>query len=197
MTDVRATGRSNTDASSGRTVDATREDADATATTIDRSPGRTSATLATSLAAAAVLLTPSAFVIVAGVPGTVLLGVGAARGSTTAIRYGTGLLVLGVAMTGVFVGGSPTLVGTTLLSILAWDAARYGIAVGEQLGREAATARIELAHTVASATVGVAGVGVAYGAFLLVANEGSLLALVALLVGATVLLVTLRRPTAG
>lgn len=76
------------------------------------------------------------------------------------ISAGTGLVLVSVITslgvyetdtTGVLVGGIAT--------ILAWDLGEQAVNIGEQIGREAATTRVELVHGGVTAGVGVLAVG--------------------------------------
>lgn len=160
---------------------------------VRRTPGLTSAAIAIALAtAASVLLAPPSVGSAVGATGTMGLAVGVLTRSRRRVTLGTGVVLAGVVLASATAVGPAALVAATLLALLAWDAGRYGITVGEQLGRDAATARLELAHVAASAVVGTAGAAVAYGTFLLVDGGATNLAVVVLLVGVVLLLSAVR-----
>lgn len=158
---------------------------------IDRSPGRVSVALATGFAALAAVLLPSSLSAILGVPGAALVAAGSVRGSRRTVGYGLATFAVAISFAGV--SGAPplALVLSTLLAVLAWDAGRYGILVGEQLGREAATTRIQVAHTALNATVAVAGAGLASATALIVSGGQPVAAVALLLFGAVVLFAAL------
>jgi hypothetical protein len=159
---------------------------------VDRSPARTSARLAVALAAVTALWLPTTGGRALGLFGAVLVAIGALRGRRRRVTAGAVVLVAGVAAAGL--AGAPTLalVGATLCSLLAWDAGRYGITVGEQLGREASTTRLELAHVTATAAVGTAAALLGTASYLVVGPTTDGVAVVVLLVGVALVLSTLR-----
>lgn len=160
--------------------------------TLDRSPARISAGIAIGFALLGALTLPSTVLVGIGLLGALLVGAGAVRGTRRTVGHGT-LLLLG----GVLIGGSQgappePLVLCTLLALLAWDAGRYGITIGEQLGREAETAHIELAHSALNTGIGAAGGGLGYAMYRVITGEQPVAALLLLLFGAVILAVTLR-----
>ena len=159
---------------------------------IDRSPSRVGAGLAIGFALLATLSLTSMGLLLVGLLGVVLVATGAVRGRRRTIDHGAFFLLLG-ALLAVF-GDPPTapLVLGTLFSLLAWDVGRYGITVGEQLGRGSRTVGIELAHAAVSASVGAAGAGIGYAAFLVASGSQSALALLLYLFGGFVLVGSLR-----
>lgn len=159
---------------------------------VDRSPARTSAGLAIGMAVIATILLPTPVALVLGVPGTVLVAAGSITGARRSIGYGLFSLAIGIVIAGVSGVDPISLVLSTLLAVLSWDAGRYAITIGEQLGRDAETTRIELAHTALNATVGIAGTGLGYATYLVVSGGQPVLAVILLLSGAVVLLASLR-----
>ncbi|QPV64470.1 hypothetical protein I7X12_07620 [Halosimplex litoreum] len=190
-TDDGGVRRDRSSASPGDRGDGTASSGTATAS-VDRSPARTSARLAVGLAAVAALWLPTAGGRALGILGTALVAVGALRGRRRRVTAGAVVLVAGVAAAGL--AGAPTLalVGATLCSLLAWDAGRYGITVGEQLGREASTTRLELAHVAATAAVGTAAALLGSASYLVVGTTTDGVAVVLLLVGVALVLSALR-----
>jgi hypothetical protein len=163
-----------------------------TATTVDRSPARLSAALAlggvlVALAASAV----SVLALLVGGGGVVAVAVGVLRGSRAALGVGVAGLFAGALLAGVLGGGPVRLLVAVAATAFAWDAGENAIGVGEQLGRAADTARAELVHAGASAGLLTTAAGVGLLAFAL-AGGGSPLALVALLLGAVLLVAALR-----
>jgi len=158
----------------------------------DHSPVRVSVVIATGYALLGTLTMPTSALVVIGLLGTLLVGIGAGRGSRTAVGYGAVALLSGVLIGG-FQGAPPEpLILSTLFAVLAWDAGRYGITIGEQLGREAETVRVEVAHVGLNTLVGTAEAGLGYAAYRVTAGGQPVAALFLLLVGAVVLVVTLR-----
>ncbi|WP_135365753.1 DUF7519 family protein [Halosimplex halophilum] len=159
---------------------------------VDRSPARTSAGVAVALAAVAALWLPSIGGRALGLVGTALVGFGAVRGGRQAVTAGAVALVAGVAAAGLAGAAVVPLVGATLCTLLAWDAGRYGITVGEQLGRGASTTRLELAHVTATAAVGTAAAVLGSVTYLAVDATTDGVAVVVLLVGVGLLVSALR-----
>lgn len=159
---------------------------------VDRSPGRTSIAFAIAYAAAVPLLLSTPAGTGFGAVGASLVALGAVRGSRRLVGYGTVTGVAAVAVAGFFGAPTVSLVAATLAAVLAWDAARYGIAIGEQLGRNAATADVEAAHTMLNAAVGSIGAGIGYLTYLLVDGGEAPVALAVLLVGLALLLSAFR-----
>jgi hypothetical protein len=153
---------------------------------------RTSTVIAVGLAATAALVVPTAAARLVALAGAAFVAVGAVFGSRQAASAGTVAIVAGVTLAGFGPSAPGRFVASTLFALLAWDAAQYGITMGEQLGRDAATARSELVHAAVSATVGTVGAAVATGTYLLVDAADSGLALVALLAGAVLLVSVMR-----
>jgi len=157
---------------------------------VDRSPSRVGSALA--LCAGALALAPGASVLGAGVLLGALGFVSLLNGLLFARRglltLGSTLIVAGVLVAGV--EGAPThlVLGGVVAGVLAWDVGQNAIELGEQLGREAGTARTELLHAGASAAVGLATAGLGYGVYL-VGVGGRPVAAVALLLFAAAALV--------
>lgn len=147
--------------------------------------------------------------IAAGV--AALVGVAASAGATAGLAFGAvGALVLGAALVlghrtaadvgavalffGVVAGGleaapvAATVVGT-IATVLAWDFAHTAIDVGEQLGREARTIRLEAVAIGSSLLVGLVTGTVGYAVYVAGAGSQPVAAVVLLLVAA--LLVTI------
>lgn len=157
---------------------------------VDRSPARTSTALGIVFAVvASTFLWTAGVGFAVGLAGSVVLVVGILRGSRRTIGYGTAVLLVAIGTVGLQGAPMDALLASTLATVLAWDAGRYGIRIGEQLGRNAATARNEIAHVAASVVVGVVTLGLGLGAYRLLDRGGTVEALLLVLVG-TALLVT-------
>lgn len=97
------------------------------------------------------------------VAGVVIIGLGLYNDSRRSVSIGAFLLLLGVIVGGLS-GQSPgSLLLAMIATVLAWDVGEHAITVGEQLGRNAPTTRLELTHAIGSAVAGIltAAVGVA------------------------------------
>lgn len=78
------------------------------------------------------------------------------------VNVGTGLILLGVFLSGLLHGASTTvLLAATAATIIAWDCGEQAINLGEHLGRQARTWPMELVHGTGAVIVGGAGVVVA------------------------------------
>ncbi|MFB6154501.1 MAG: hypothetical protein ABEJ22_01310 [Haloferacaceae archaeon] len=161
---------------------------------VTRSPSLLSVTL--SLVAATVSLVAGAVVgslgLSASALGVVLVGVGVFRGSRRLLTAGTAGLLVGLVVAGA-AGAPPLLLVLGAASaVVSWDVGEHGIGVGEQLGREADTTRVELVHATLSLVVALLTVVVSYGAYRAATGGQPVTALVFLLVGAVALVAALR-----
>ncbi len=161
---------------------------------IDRSPTLLSSALA--LAAAVFAATANAGVTVAlltCVPGVVVLAAGLRTGRQVAVTAGTGVLVLG-SLVGGTQGGTvlATLVGVAA-GLLAFDLGSTAVALGEQLGRETDTVRVELLHAGASSLVGGVFVGAGFAIREVASGGQPLSGVLGLVVAVLVLIAALRR----
>lgn len=136
-----------------------------------------------------VLAGPAVLVGVAG-----LLGVlaGLARESDRLVGLGSGLLVAGALVAGVYGLTVEPLLVATVGALLTYDVAENARSVGDHLGRAAPTASLELVHAAASTCVLALGGALAYGVFSLVGGGQPVLALVLLVVGAVTLSAALK-----
>ncbi len=134
----------------------------------------------------------SAYTLVAGALGIVLLVTGVARGSSRMFTLGTAMLFVGIVIAGMLGMAPVFILLAAFLAAIAWEVGQNGFSIAEEVGHEAPTLRIELVHVVCSIVVLVAGVSVGYAVFLAATGGQPVLALVALLVGAVVLLVALQ-----
>lgn len=159
---------------------------------VDRSPARLSAVMAIGFALLAALTVPSIVLVLSGLCGALLVGAGAVWGTRRVVGYGTVLLLGGVLVAGTQGAPPEPLLFRTLLALLAWDAGRYGIVIGEQLGRDADTRRIELAHSAFAAAVGAAGTGLGYATYRVMVGGRPVAAVLLMLFGAVVLVFALR-----
>lgn len=161
---------------------------------ITRAPSLLS--LSVSLLAATASLAAGATTASAGLPvaalGVVVLAVGLFRGSRRLVTAGGVFLFAALLLAGA-AGASPAaLVLGVLFAVLAWDVGEHGIVVGEQLGREADTTRVELAHAAVTLAVGATATAVGYGLYRAAAGGQPVTALVFLLLGLVALVAALR-----
>lgn len=130
--------------------------------------------------------------LLAGIAGVVVLGVGltgAFRGrERTFVSVGTGLLLVGAFLSGILYGASAGgILTATAAAVIAWDLGEQAINLGEQVGREARTLRVELTHATGTVLVAAGAVALAL-AVRAVGVSGLSLAGLAALLGAGVLL---------
>jgi hypothetical protein len=160
---------------------------------VDHSPGAVSVQTAVVVALLAVLTVYPGGLLAVGVAlaGGSTLAVGSIRGSRAPVSAGAALLFGGVLFGA---GGTPDPLYALLggaLAVVAWDVAEFGIGVGEQLGRDAPTARLEVTHAAASAIVGLLAVAAGYGVYVVAWSGLPTVALVCLLAAALLLTLTL------
>ncbi|MEF8786637.1 MAG: hypothetical protein V5A45_11945 [Haloarculaceae archaeon] len=124
--------------------------------------------------------------------GVVVLATGLLRRSRRLLTLGCVLLVAGIVTAGLAGAGPARLVTALAATVVAWDLAEFSIGLGEQLGREAETWRVELLHAGVSILVATAALGVVLGVFVVAEGGQPLAALLFLLVGVMALLATLR-----
>lgn len=156
---------------------------------INRSPTRLSSWVAVS--AAFVALGSSGFyswpALGIGTAGFVLLVVGVVRGMPGGVTIGAFGLFMGAIIAGVRgVPVIPVLISVTT-AVLAWDIGGSAISIGNQLGRDADTTRIETVHITASMSVGVVTTGVGYGLYQTGTGGQPVAAVIFLLIAAVLL----------
>ncbi|WP_225741180.1 DUF7519 family protein [Halorussus halophilus] len=161
---------------------------------IDRSPARMSAALAASAAALAAVATGLASTFGLGVagPGFLVVLLGVLRGSRRAVTLGTAALLVGTLVSGLASPSVFLLLPAIIGTVLAYDFGEQAINVGEQLGREAETTRLEVMHAAGSTVVAVGAGGFAYAVYVAAAGGQPVTALVFLLIAAVVLTSALR-----
>jgi hypothetical protein len=120
--------------------------------------------------------------------GAVVFAASLVRGHRRAADVGGIVLFFGVVASGLGTTAvEPTIVGT-IATVVAWDVAHGAIDLGEQLGREAETSRLEAVQIVSSLLVGLLA-GTAGYAVYVVGAGGQPVAAVVLLVLAALLIV--------
>lgn len=162
---------------------------------ITRRPTRSGTALALSAAGFAILALAFTTTTAAlgGFVATVVLAAGVTRGSRRLVDTAGGLFFVALLFAGVGRGGTEALLLAAVASILAWDTAENALSVGEHLGRETATTRLEFVHAAATLAVLVVGVGVVYVLRSAATGGQPITAVVLLLVGATALVAAMRR----
>ncbi|WP_415380134.1 hypothetical protein [Halosimplex sp. TS25] len=162
-------------------------------TRIDRSPTAVSGSAAVAIGLLA--LAPGVYdltALLAGVVGFVALAVGVTRGVTGAVTIGATALLLASVLAGI--DGAPVealLVGVTA-TVIAWDAGGTAITLGDQLGSDADTVRLEAVRLGASALVGTVTAVGGYAVYRTAGGGVPSLALLCLLVAAALLASALR-----
>jgi hypothetical protein len=139
----------------------------------------------------ALVLVPLAALV--GAVGLLALVLGVRRGTRAAVTGGAAGLFVGVLIAGVFGAPSELLLLATAATVVSWDVAENAVGLGNQLGREADTARAELVHAAASVALAVSAATVGYLGFRFGGTGNPITALVLLLVGAVVLISVFRR----
>ncbi|THE63385.1 hypothetical protein D8Y22_18785 [Salinadaptatus halalkaliphilus] len=126
-----------------------------------------------------------------GAVGGAVLGVGLIRGHRTAVDIGALAVFAGVVIGGLgSTAVEPTVLGT-IATVLAWDLAHGGIGLGEQLGRESPTRRLEAVLFVSSLSVGLVSGLLGYAVSLVGAGALPVDAVVLLVTAAALLTVAL------
>ncbi|MEF8843022.1 MAG: hypothetical protein V5A62_15590 [Haloarculaceae archaeon] len=154
---------------------------------IDARPSRTGTAVAGLVGAVAVAAQAAGGPAVAvGGVGLAALVAGLRRGIRRLVSLGVLGLILGVLVAGAVGVPAELLLVSAAASAVAWDVATQAVSLGEQVGRDADTARAELVHAAGSALVATVAVAAAYLVFATVTG-GPVLALVLLLLGAILL----------
>lgn len=160
---------------------------------------RTPATLTRRLGiAAGAVVTPIAIAYstiggIVAVGGLVLVVWGLLAGTRRIVTVGAVALLGGVLYAGLAGAPAVLLLGGVGASVFAWDSSGFSIDLGAQLGREAATTRLEVVHAVASAAVALATAGVGYAVYLTATGGQPMAALLLLLLAGMVLVAALDR----
>lgn len=129
--------------------------------------------------------------LAAGSLGAVVLAVGLVRVRRTAIDVGALVLFAAVVATGLeHHAVEPTIVGT-IATVMAWDLGHGAVDLGEQLGREARTLRLEAVHVVSSLLVGLVSGTVGYAVYVVGAGGQPVAAVVLSLLAAVLIVVGL------
>jgi hypothetical protein len=127
--------------------------------------------------------------------GTALVLASFVRGSRAGLTAGCAGLLFGALGAGVQDAPTVVVLFSVTTSVLAWDVGQTAIDIGEQLGRESETRRLELLHLTGSTAVGTATGVVGYLSLQLGTGGQPVSVLLGLLVAALLLLAGLRRQT--
>lgn len=141
---------------------------------------------------------PERVVLLVGMVGTGTLALGLlllrSRWSRPVAAIGAALVGAGALAAGALHEPSTVhLFGAVAATMVAWDAAEQAIGLGEQVGRDADTAVVELVHSGGSTVVGATAVGLAVGAASVEAVDLPIAGVVLLLSAAIVLVLALYR----
>ncbi|MCO8266472.1 hypothetical protein NKF06_07720 [Haloferax sp. AB510] len=162
---------------------------------ITRKPTRTGTAMALSAAGLTTFTLgfTTSTAAVGGLVATVALAAGLFRGSRRIVDAAGGLFFLSLLFAGASGAGTEALLLAALGSILAWDLAENARSIGEHLGRETDTLRLELVHAAATLVVLAVGAAVVYGADRAAAGGQPITAVVLLLVGVVALVTVVTR----
>ncbi|ELZ74714.1 hypothetical protein C455_17267 [Haloferax larsenii JCM 13917] len=162
---------------------------------ITRQPTRPGTAMALSAAGLSVLVlavTSPAAALLSLLAGIVLAG-GLTRGSRRILDAAGGIYVLALLLGGLGDAGSEVLLLAAIASILAWDIAENALSVGDHLGRETDTTRLEVVHAATTLVVLTVGAGMVFAIGTAASGGQPITAVVLLLVGVIALVAGLRR----
>lgn len=162
-------------------------------TTVDRRPARISRWIAGFASSLALVMCGfySWPALVVGAIGVVVLWAGLLRGTNAAVTTGSFGLFAAAVVAGAQSAPVLPVLASVVLVVVAWDTGGNAISIGEQVGRDAETTRIELAHGLATLAVGVVTGGVGYAIYWFGSGGQPVAAVVFLLLGAVLLVATL------
>lgn len=126
-----------------------------------------------------------------GVFGLALLSFGLVRGDRDGIDIGALAIFAGVVAGGLQGESVELTVIATIGTVLAWDLGHDAIDLGNQLGREAKTTRLEAVHIVSSLLIGLVAATVGYGVYSFAAGGQPIAGVVLLVLAAAFLVVAL------
>ena len=126
-----------------------------------------------------------------GGAGTLVLWAGLLRGTRSTVTTGAFGLFVAATVAGAQAAPVVPVLASVVLAAVAWDAGNNAISIGEQLGRSADTARIEVVHGAATLATGTLTAGFGYATYRLATGGQPVAAVVFLLLGAVLLVATL------
>lgn len=130
--------------------------------------------------------------LVVGGLGFAVLAIGLLRGSNANVTGGAFGLFVAAVLAGVGAGPIGPVLVSVIAAVLAWDYGGTAISIGNQLGTEAETGRIEAVHMGGSALVGTVTAGVGYGLYWAGSGGKPVTALVFFVLAAVFLVQSLR-----
>ncbi len=130
--------------------------------------------------------------LLVGASGFALLAIGLLRGSNANVTGGAFGLFVAAILAGAGAGPVGPVLISVITAVLAWDYGGTAIGLGNQLGTEANTARLEAVHMGGSALVGTVTAGVGYGLYWTGSGGQPVTALVFLVLAAVFLALALR-----
>ncbi|WP_123534377.1 DUF7519 family protein [Halosimplex salinum] len=171
-------------------------DDDTAAVEVTHSPARFSSSVAVAAALVAVvvtgLLAPVAALVglfgLAGVAGGLFV-----FESERLTAIGTGIVFVGVIVSGFFADVPEFLLFASLATIISFDLGSNAFSVGRQLSDQTETQRGESVHAAATIFVGVVAAGLSYGIFLVPLGALTIPALALLLLSALFLIWSIRQ----
>jgi hypothetical protein len=97
--------------------------------------------------------------------GLLVVVFGVVRGSHPSVSLGAAATIGGVLYAGLAGTPAPVVLFGVGASVVAWDLAGFSIDLGDQLGSEARTRRLEVVHATASVGVATVTAGLGYGVY--------------------------------
>lgn len=116
--------------------------------------------------------------------GALGLAAGLARGNRRAVDGGCLLAFVGVVIGGLGADAVEPTVIATVATVVAWDLGQDAVDLGDQLGREASTARLEGVHVFSSVLVGLLSATLGYAVYVFAADGQPVAVVVFLLLAA-------------
>lgn len=166
-----------------------------TAVDVEHSPALLSGVLAVVSALIAVVASgfASVLALLFGVLGLVGLATGIfALHSRRGVAISSGILFVGVLVSGMLGNSTEMLLAAAIGTILALDLGQNAVSIGRQMSADTYTRRGEFAHATASVVVGVLVAGLGYGIYRVSAGGQPVGALVLLLLAAVLLIWSFR-----
>ncbi|WP_394740432.1 DUF7519 family protein [Natronococcus roseus] len=158
---------------------------------ITRRPAVRSSVAAGAVVLVAVLAagSQSASALGFGAVGGLVFAVGLVTGRHRAVDVGALALFLGVVAGGLEATAVEATIVATVATVVAWDLAHGAIALGDQLGHEAETRRLEAIRAVSSLLVGLLSGTAGYAVYVFGGSGQPVAAVVLLLVAAVLIVV--------
>ncbi len=160
---------------------------------IDRRPTLIGVVASTFAAfAIGVMFAQYALVVVAPVTiGLVAIIIGGFRGMRTLAFFGITMLVISMIMAGLYNYPVSTLLAAGVLTVVAWDMLQNGFSIGQQVGREIDTTRVELLHGGTTLLSGTVVAALIYGIYVLSPPGWPLQALILAMLAALFLVIAI------